>query len=75
MACADAAIDRLTIVTYIVSTGPIPAPAEIHGPSDVRKLLLALQAGAGRARGPIRLDEDFVTMKGTMMGSSHSSLT
>jgi hypothetical protein len=61
MACADAAIDRLTIVTYIVSTGPIPAPSATHGPADARHLLLELQAGARRSRAPIKLDEDLVT--------------
>jgi hypothetical protein len=61
MACADVAIDRLTIVTFIVSTGPIPAPAAIHGPADVRHLLLELQAGARRSRASIKLDEDLVT--------------
>ncbi len=61
MACADVAIDRLTIVTFIVSTGPIPAPAAIHGPADARHLLLELQAGARRSRAPINLDEDLVT--------------
>ncbi len=61
MACADSAIDRLTIVTYIVNTGPIPAPAETHGPAAARHLLLGRQAGAGRSGAPIKVDEDLVT--------------
>ena len=61
MACADAAIDRLTIVTFIVGTGPIPVPDAIHGPAGARHLLLELQAGARRSREPMKLDEDVVT--------------
>ena len=61
MACSDSAIDRQTIVTFIVSTAPIPVPAELHAPPEVRKLLLELQAGAGRASGRARLDGDLVT--------------
>ena len=60
MVCAETAIDRQTIVTYIVSTTPIPCPAEKHGPSDVRMLLMDLQAGAGRSRDIIRLEVDSV---------------
>ncbi len=51
MACAETAIDRPTIVTYVVSTSPIPCPDEKHGPLAVRNLLMQLQAGAGRSDG------------------------
>ena len=60
MVCAETAIDRPTIVTYIVSTTPIRCSVEKHGPSDVRLLLMDLQAGAGRSRDVMRLEVDSV---------------
>jgi hypothetical protein len=51
VSCAETAIDRPTIVTYVVSTTPIPCPDEKHGPLEVRNLLMQLQAGAGRSDG------------------------
>ena len=51
VSCAETAIDRPTIVTYVVSTTPIPCPDEKHGPLAVRNLLMQLQAGAGRSDG------------------------
>jgi hypothetical protein len=56
-ACAETAIDRPTIVTYVVSITPIPCPDEKYGPLAVRNLLMQLQAGAGRSDG---LDVDCV---------------
>ncbi len=51
MAGAESAIDRPTLVTYVVSTTLLPCTDEKHGHRAVRNLLMQLQAGAGRSDG------------------------
>ncbi len=74
LVCASAAIDRQTIVTYIVSTTAIPPPDGKHGPPDIRMFVMELQAGVGRSRDIISLDVDCVNDVGDVEDCGHSEV-